>query len=204
MEEFDFDSDNEIGTSVSKLKSGDISDPNQAGGANYHVDKTTETDIDYEKIIESVKTPHTKKINMGQFAKNMEMDLKKFNGFNDFNRNLSSNKLQSSEHNFPDEPLPVNLTKNMINSNKQLIQEQVVVPVTKIESSHTIKTPNNNYSDVAIYMLIFMLLNNKFIIELIYSIPYIKTISSPYPNLIIRSFSFGIVLFLLKKFNYLN
>ena len=183
MEEFEFDSDNEIGTSVSKLKSGDILDPTT---------KITETD-DYEKIIETTKSSNisqTRKINMGQFAKNMEMDLKKFNNFNDPYHNLSSIEL-SSKDNFFDDPLPINL-------NKQLIREQDVV------SSHTIKTPTNNYRDIAIYILIFMLLNNKFIIELIYSIPYIKTILSPYLNLAIRSFSFGIVLFFLKKFNYLN
>jgi hypothetical protein len=51
-------------------------------------------------------------------------------------------------------------------------------------------------------VLIFILLNNKFIIELIYDkIPFVKKYDSPYPNLLIRSALFGLIIWSLKKFN---
>jgi hypothetical protein len=44
-------------------------------------------------------------------------------------------------------------------------------------------------------------LNNKFIIEIIYNkIPYMKTHESTYPNLILRSLVFGILVFIVKRF----
>lgn len=53
------------------------------------------------------------------------------------------------------------------------------------------------YLDIIFSILLFLLLNNKLSIETIYKIPYID---SPYPNLIIRSIIFGLLLFLIKKY----
>jgi hypothetical protein len=46
-----------------------------------------------------------------------------------------------------------------------------------------------------------MILNNKFIIDIIFNyVPYIKNINNPYPNLLIRSLIFGLILYFYKKY----
>ena len=55
--------------------------------------------------------------------------------------------------------------------------------------------------EIIICILLFMLLNNKLIIGIIYNIPLLQKINSPYPNLLIRTIIFGVILYLIKKFN---
>jgi hypothetical protein len=129
-----------------------------------------------------------KEINMNKFVKNIEYNIDNI------------------------DPLPANFTKNMINQNINL---ETFNPVPSIETikiqptekqieeiSLYTKIVNWKYFDIILYILIFILLNNKFIIEIIYDkIPYMKTSESSYPNLIIRSLIFGMLIFLIKKFN---
>jgi hypothetical protein len=53
------------------------------------------------------------------------------------------------------------------------------------------------YNYIIISLLVFMLLNNKSIIELIYYIPFVK--DKIFLNLLIRTIIFGIILTLYKK-----
>ena len=65
---------------------------------------------------------------------------------------------------------------------------------------HIIK--NYIHRDILLYILLFMLLNNKFIIELINEkIQFINKLNNPFPNLIIRSIIFGLLIYSIKKFN---
>ena len=156
MEDFDIDPNQEIGTSVSKIKN------------------TTETDIDYDKILDSLQNSETlktisKDVNIGQFVKNVELDLDKMNS-NNISINLSQDNIKPENKN-----MEVN-TQNVFD--------------------------NFKHRDIVLYVLIFMLLNNKFIIEIIYDrIPFMKNINSPYPNLIIRGLLFGVIIYFIKKFN---
>jgi hypothetical protein len=73
----------------------------------------------------------------------------------------------------------------------------------KIESSNILQINKNNiisYKDIIIYIISFILLNNDYIIKIIYKIPHVNSINSPYPNLIIRTFIFGIIIYLYKIF----
>ena len=114
------------------------------------------------------------------------------------------------------EPLPVNFTKPMIpkqalNIQKPKITELMVnTESTKKEQAKEktiidiVKNFFNKieFREIVIYMLLFMVLNNKLMIELIYNkIPYMQQIDSPYPNLIFRTIFFGIILIFIKKFN---
>lgn len=202
MDDFDIDFNDEIGTSVSKLKNGQ-----QFTNTNVRTNDSHDTDIDYDKIIESLHNSDTfantqdgnmrpkREINMNQFARNMEVNLDNFNSR---------------------EPLPVNFTHQMMNSSQNKLIEQIEqLEKTPQDSVQMTKTPEENqgfrgilsritnfeYIDIILYVLIFMLLNNKFIIGLIYRAPFIRTIASPYPNLIIRSLIFGLSIYLIKKFN---
>ena len=240
-EEFDLNADSDIGTSVSKLRNND----NNEGFINLNNDphnlRHTDTDIDYDKILENFNNAETnnskaqfnydntrknmetftstitdvkpkKAINMAQFAKNVEADLERFQNVRTDNYN---------------EPLPVNYFKNSISTNNRPILEQHnqysieqmnnvkptinVKPIEEVKKDKKIELNKqddsfskiiNEYRDILMYVLIFILLNNKFIIEIIYNkIPFVNKIDNPYPNLIIRSVIFGLLIFAIKKFN---
>jgi len=215
-EEFNFNGDSELGTSVSKLKNNESNDIQNLKHIN------TDTDIDYDKILEKFNNSDTnnnkpnfnydsvrknmesftttitdvrpkKALNMTQFAKNVESNLEKSQNIHTYNYN---------------EPLPINYSKNLVPSNNQ---------VHKLEQTINIK-PNavisekkeepiyykifNEHRDIIMNVLIFILLNNKFIIEIIYNnIPFVQKLDSPYPNLLIRGIIFGFLIWLIKKFN---
>lgn len=186
MNDFEIDLDSDIGTSVSKLK-----------GKEQKI--ITETDIDYEKILDSINNSETikqvntnyntydnsdrftssirdirpkKEINMGQFIRNVETDLDKFNDIN-FN-----------------EPLPINFNNPENNNSTQADLFSKYFNYEQINIKE--------HKNLIICILLFMLLNNKFMIETIYNIPYVNRYQSPYLNLFIRSLIFGIILYLIK------
>ena len=69
-----------------------------------------------------------------------------------------------------------------------------------VESNKSIKKETKfNYMEIIIYMVIFVLLTNTFIIGIIYNLPFIKN-NSPYPNLILRTLLFGLLIYLYKKY----
>jgi len=220
MDEFDIDidSNSNIGTSVSKIKN---KEKNINSNLNNDTIKHTETDIDYDKAVEILHNTETnheqikekvlqptdnfisciqdvrpkREISINKMVKNIESDIDIYNKIN-FN-----------------EPLPVNFNKNMnhptqnlkLETFNQVIPNEIMndQPESKKEPSLGSKKMRWVYLDIIIYVLIFMLLNNKFIIELIYTrVPYIKTIKNPYLNLILRSIVFGLLIFLIKKFNH--
>jgi DNA-binding transcriptional regulator YiaG len=208
--DFDFDLNNDVGTSVSKLK--------QQSENFQTISKNTDTEINYEDIVENLKnsdtfTPPTqnyenniekfsqtikdvrpRKLNMNQFAKTLESDLENFQNFN------------------LNEPLPSNLSKKMISKVNENFKPVVVNPKPvqiiekldeeeKEESNYLTKILNFENRDIILYVLIFMLLNNKFIIEFIYNnIPFVKKSDSTIPNLFLRSLLFGGSIFIIRKF----
>ena len=117
------------------------------------------------------------------------------------------------------EPLPVNLTREMMNTlnpintikTSQSIVPSGTVSVAQTHAPETIsekiqyysnKILNSKHRDILASVLLFMILNNKFIIEFIYDkIPYMKAFDSPYPNLVLRSIFYGLILLGLKKFS---
>jgi hypothetical protein len=195
MDEFNFDIDNEIGTSINQLKKQNISDKIQ---------------FDYDKLQEHFNSEQLKETS----SKNNEYDInninkiKKQKNINTFIKELEYN-LDNFDHINLNEPLPVNFTKAMI-PKKDIVsntKQEIIAPT--IQKKTTSEVINNlkstiidfNYREILILMLLFMVLNNKVIIELIYTrVPYMNNYNSPYPNLIVRTLLFGIILFLIKKF----
>jgi hypothetical protein len=255
MDEFDIELDSDIGTSVSKIKNKEQNiNPNH--NLNNEMIKYTETEFDYDKVMEILHNSETKNSHgmNEQFRREaatpsriISQSTDKFNScvqdvrpkreinMNKIVKNIESNIDNYNRINF-NEPIPINFTKNLLTQNNDR-QEQILNLETFSQVPHveTIKMKQNEelntnykqiigeqqenkkeldqpsllskilgwrYLDIIIYVLIFMLLNNKFVIELIYDrVPYIKTIESPYPNLILRSIVFGLLIFLIKKFN---
>lgn len=218
MEEFDLDFNQEIGTSVSKLK--------QKQPDNKYNDETT--DIDYDKIIKDLNNSDTisnqnqnfisnniidmkpkKEINMNQFARNLENDLEYFN-----NKNQQINYNVNQQ--FGPGPKPINYTPEMDKKKDQQLLEMLdSVPVSSIqlkgnpepnvkntsEDSNSFDLISGEYKDLLINLLLFMLLNNKFIIDFIQTrIPIINQTTNPLPNLIIRALLFAAIIFSIKKF----
>jgi len=134
-----------------------------------------------------------KEVNMELFVKNLESDLENF-------QNLNLNQ-----------PIPSNLSKNMITKEKNEDDNIITDSIMLVSDNNNLISSNDkpnflksilNYENrnIILYILLFMILNNKFIIQIIYDIPYINKISSTIPNLLLRSFIFGLIIFLIKKF----
>jgi len=246
MEEFDFDLNNDMGTSVSQLK---------LKANNEQIENTYTEDFDYDKVMEHFNSEQNNStfnyetnrdtiistmgntlstdIQPTEMFSNTSTDTqqirpqfvnenrpKKQQNMNRFVRDLENNLDNFSKVNL-NEPLPVNFTKPMIPKQVPIFtkpklvetmgntkQEKTKQPIQSIQKEETLvdnvkKFFNSiDFREIVICLLLFMVLNNKIIIELIYNkIPYIQNIDSPYPNLLLRTVVFGIILIIIKKFN---
>jgi len=72
------------------------------------------------------------------------------------------------------------------------------------KSENTVQTnktkTNIKYKEILLFMLLFLVINNKYVIQGIYCIPYINIFNSSYTNLIIRTLIFGLIVLLLQKY----
>ena len=102
--------------------------------------------------------------------------------------------------------------KKHINMDK--IIKNIEMDINNFDDYNDIKSPKSpkktiiiedsksESKDYIIYMLIFMLLNNKLIIEYIYKIlVFVPVLNSPVPNLVLRTVLFGVIIFVIKKYN---
>lgn len=74
---------------------------------------------------------------------------------------------------------------------------QESTPTKKNKKSKN-EEPKFKYTELIVYMIIFLLLNDKFTVGLVYKLPNFQ--SSPYPNLILRTLIFGTLVYLYKRF----
>lgn len=186
MDEFDFlPSDSEkVGTRINKNKVNDNNSDTLHSNltndtlqkSNYNITNDTPqklNTLNYQDI------KPTKTINMNNFVKTLEDNIDNFN----FNKKTNNQTYIDDVDQIPQ----IESIKMIHSSNKQNNEQN--------------KRTKFKYIDIMIYVLFFILLNNKFIIEIIYNkIPYMKTYESTYPNLILRSLIFGILVFIAKRF----
>ena len=90
-------------------------------------------------------------------------------------------------------------TSNTIDS-LQVNTTSIKKPKKVTSHKKIINNEKCKYTELIFFMIIFILLNDKFTIETIYKLPYFKNINSPYPNLILRTLLFGLLVYLYKKF----
>jgi hypothetical protein len=177
MEEFDLNFDTNIGTSVSKLKN--------------NIDNNSETEIDYDKILDKLDITETKDIKLNERPNNINM--------NHFARKLET-KLDNIKKD-RDKDMFANVkrppAKKEVDSIKLAPKE--VKPVKK-SIEEPVVSNKFEHKDIIIYIVLFIILNSKILIELIYDKIAIAR-ENPYPNLIIRAVVFGSLLFLIKKLN---
>ncbi len=253
MEEFDFDLNADMGTSVSQLRSrGNYNEPNEnthtedfdydkvmehfnseqsSSGFNYDTNRDTmistmSTTLATDKQPTEMFTNTSQPTNIPQYVP--EHRPKKQQNMNRFVRDLETNLDNFGKVNL-NEPLPVNFTRPMIAKSVQNLQKQKHIEQmgntnngsntqagAKTKQEKILEQPKDDsimgqvknffnkieFREIIICMLLFMVLNNKIVIELIYDkIPWIQNIESPYPNLILRTIIFGLILILIKKFN---
>jgi hypothetical protein len=131
-------------------------------------------------------------------------------------------KLQNLKNKEPTE----NTVNNKPSYNKQINNDLIVLikdlesrldnleeskPIESVqvfnEPKKIITKINNNtnkvslkYYELIIYLILFILLNNQFTVTLIHNLPYFKKSNSSYPNLILRTLLFGLIIYLYKKY----
>jgi hypothetical protein len=175
MEEFDINfDDHNIGTSISKIKNygieGTIDRRNKRGKKKKHIDMNNFAKT-IESNIESVQT----------------LDFNNDNGISAVNDRHNNNVFNSLSLN----PLD-NDSRTIKISNVNLDNIQ-----TKISKKKS-KLINNDYMIVLLYMLFFVLLNNKLVIQYIYDILGKSKMNSPFSNLLIRTSVFGLIIIIMK------
>ena len=198
MEEFDLNFDTNIGTSVSKLNN----------------NNNSESDIDYDKILDKLEITETNeksfeksnnKSNNKSFEHSFEHSFDKQND-NSINMNHFAKKLENKLDNikkdrerdmFVDVKRPP--AKMNVDSIK-LVQKELKPSQAKKQVEEPKLSKQFEYKDIIIYVVLFIILNSKLVIELIYD-KISFTQDKPYPNLLIRAIVFGGLLFLIKKFN---
>ncbi len=231
MEEFDLNFDNDIGTSVSKIK--------EMQNRPDHNISANESEIDYETIIENLNNSDQNNYRDPRPLPSYEPDIEvplnnrvqkrtveNFNSCKSCNNNIKNNKNDLMKNYFTNsvnnvnlnEPLPANFSKQMLKKDTDPIKTVQVLPQYNKEDKNkepvqSTQTELNNQDtsiinsqirDIFFYVLLFMLLNNKFIIEFIYDrVPYMKKYDSPYPNLILRSLIFGGLIYLIKRMDFM-
>lgn len=185
MDEFDIDLNGDLmGTNISKLKD------------------NADTDIDYDNIIDNLKMSETNNCSngmcgrpsMNNFVKKLERDLDNYPG--------------------NDNPLPSNYTKKMEPQNK--LQSILPSEIANVVEPPKESIKENNYSDylnkikkivsnnLFIYSLLFILLNNNIIVNLIDKMPKINNLQRFHINLIIRTLLFVGIIYVLKNNKILN
>lgn len=193
MEEFDLNFDTNIGTSVSKLN-------------NNNNNNNSESDIDYDKILDKLEITETNEKSFEKSNnKSFEHSFDKQND-NSINMNHFAKKLENKLDNikkdrerdmFVDVKRPP--AKMNVDSIK-LVQKELKPSQAKKQVEEPKVSNQFEHKDIIIYVVLFIILNSKLVIELIYD-KISFTQDKPYPNLLIRAIVFGGLLFLIKKFN---
>jgi purine-cytosine permease-like protein len=146
--------------------------------------------------------------------------MEEFNLDNNFEIGTSISKLKNSNKKQTDYNDLLILIKNLsdrlddIENNNidsiQMIDKPIKKEKEKKKRTDLNHTSNNikkeekkcNFIELFVYIIIFILLNDQFTVKTIYNIPFFKNVNNPYPNLILRTILFGLLIYLYKK--YLN
>jgi hypothetical protein len=194
-EEFDFNLDSDIGTSVATLK-------------NNKPD--TETDIDYDDILNNLNSetnnkPKNKepKINMNQFARKIENKLDNNHIEREMLVRKRDNELRVVRENLTDVKHEVESLNLKPNNKPNTVEVKKIEPKELTAKDKVIDMCKNfQHNDILVYVIIFIILNSKLVIETIYD-KLASTRNNPYLNLIIRGVLFGLIQYMVKKFNLL-
>lgn len=129
----------------------------------------------------------SKSINMENFIKDVEHELSNVSEISSLKYNPNINYNQPSKQ--PSKHLePIREHESI---------EDIIKNKHKDEDEHE---HENNNVELLIFIVLFILLNNKFFVDIVNSIPYVNINDNMYPNLIIRSIIFGFIIYTYKKY----
>jgi len=211
MNEFDIELDSDIGTSVSKIKNNIQNNESTHENEKYIITDGLQNQSTYELHNQFEAEQSIREINMNKIVKNIELNIDNFT--NNLDNNNQIPHVESIKINQQYELNKTNETNelNKTNETNELNKTNETNELNKTNETNNEYILKFKYLDILLYILIFILLNNNFIIDLIYvKFPCINYIKSPSPNinlnpnLILRSLVFGVLIFLIKKIIYKN
>jgi hypothetical protein len=177
MEEFDLDNIEFGATNISSLKS--------------------DSDGEFRQIIDNLSDNTfsdmrpKRQMNMNHFVQKLEKDIERFGSEPNIMSGPIPSNMDSRNDVKPSRPYIPGLEKPENNKKKEGF-------INKIKIN---KLWNSNTKELLILALLFMILNNSFIITLIYDrIPFMKSYNSPYPNLLLRTILFVLFIYLIKNY----
>ena len=200
MDEFDLDLNDDMSTPISQLKNKSNLEKNNKSTYSDITDvRTTSYTCDDPAIIDTeTLTPILNNNYDSKRRTIMNMMNKKQKKYKQIKHPIN-NFIRDLENNLDNFPIVSNKTVETFEKIPRVSfneKENKYIPNTD--------TPDTGYMihrEIFISMLLFMIINNKIIIELIYNyIPSFQRMESPYPNLLLRTFIFGLILYLIKKF----
>ena len=117
-------------------------------------------------------------------------------------QNIRNKQLNDKENNNDLKDLIKDLENRLDNLEESNPIDSVQVSNESRKKKNKPKINNNTikYSELIIYMIIFILLNNKITVTIIHNLPYFNKSLNPYPNLILRTLLFGLIIYLYKRF----
>ena len=195
---------NDMGTSIKKIKNREIEN------------KELSRDLNTCNIKSQKCNVSNKKFNINNFVQELENNLDNFDNIEESTEedispiasNQYFNKVREEMTekliNFEDEKDNSNNFDKKIKDFKKLKELKELIELK--ESKEKYQNFNNkicnfliNIKEPIIIILLFILLNNRDLIILIYRLPFIKNIESQYPSLIIRGIILALIIYYLRK-----
>jgi len=158
--------------------------------------QNNESDIDYDKILDS--------LNISEPVHNNNNNNNNNNNMHNNNNNMHNltKKIEFDLQNYNiNEPLPENFTSNLLNNNELNTPLEKTCNVNLFNKYINIKKLKlDNYKDIILYFIIFIILNMSFIINLINDkIPFINNNNL---NLIFRGLIFISIYYIITREKY--
>ena len=198
---------NDMGTSIEKIKNREIENKELSRDLNTYTNKSQKCNVS------------NKKFNINNFVQELENNLDNFDNTEESTEedispiasNQYFNKVREEMTekliNFEDEKDNSNNFDKKLKDSKKLKELKELKELTELkESKEKYQNFNNklcnfliNIKEPMIIILLFILLNNRDLIILIYRLPFIKNIESQYPSLIIRGIILASIIYYLRK-----
>jgi hypothetical protein len=194
MDDINLNDYDEMGTSIEKIKN-----PISKGKFNpllNNGDRELFADLEtHKKNNVSMQCNNTKNFNMNNFIKDIEDNLDNFDNADSEGPSASNNDFKHLKETFIESLADLQDKEDDSSSEEEEIKEENGWNIRIHKFLFGIREP-------IIIVLLFVLLNNEELINLINRIPYVNELEPPFPSLIIRGLIFALIIYLLRKMEY--
>ena len=192
MDDINLEDYNEMGTSIEKIKN-----PISKGKFNpllNNGDRELFADLEtHKKNNVSMQCGNTKNFNMNHFIKDIEDNLDHFDNADSEGPSASNNDFRHQKETFIESLVDLEDKDDDDSSEEE-----------EPDNSWNIKIYNFLFGirEPIIIILLFVILNNEELINLIDKIPYVNQLEPPFPSLIIRGILLALIIYMLRKMEY--